>query len=161
MKKFLWISFSIVIFLFMISFVFFYRIWALENLTKKQMITNVKKHLPMVTQIEQVDYFAGDKVYYVMFAKDRDGDELMIWTNDEELRYRYLDHYLTKEQIKDLVNRLEKNFTIKRITPGIIYQERFIYEVLYEDDEKRLGYIYYDLQTGEFIKKYRLGITIS
>ncbi|TCS84173.1 hypothetical protein [Tepidibacillus fermentans] len=161
MKRFILVSSSIIILFLFISFLFLYSIWAEKNTIEKQMIDKVKDRLPMINQIEQVDYYAGEKAYYVMFAKDRFGDPLFIWTNEEELRYRYLNHYLTKEQIKKLVSHSEKNLTVKRITTGIIDQERLIYEVLYEDQGGRLGYLYYDLQNGGFIKKYRLGVTTS
>ena len=159
MKKFFWTTLIILILFVFVFFSFFYRIWKVEKTTENQMIDKVKDTLPLMKQVDQVHYFSGDQTYYVMLGKDVVGDKLMVWVNQNEMRYRYLPKYLTEEQIKELIKQTEKNITIERITPGVIDQERLIYEVLFEDKEKRLGYLYYDLQTGEFIKKYRLGVT--
>ncbi len=159
MKKYLWIIFMSIFLIAIILFSFIFHIWSAEKETKSQVVDKVKSRLPIVVTIEQVNSFAGDQVYYVIFAKDRVGDSLIVWANDQIIRYRYLKEFVTQDQIKKIVYNSEKNVTVKRISPGVIEQDRLIYEVLYEDREKRLGYSYYDLQSGAFLRKYRLGVT--
>jgi len=160
MKKFLWVSVISTFLLVFVIFSFFFHIWSSQGDKESKVIQEVQNRLPIIMRIDKVYYFAGDQVYYVMFAKDLVGDSLLVWANDHIVRYRYLKYFLEKERIEKLVLNSEKTVTIKRITPGVIEEEHLIYEVLYEDQKKRLGYSYYDLQTGKLLRKYRLGVTV-
>lgn len=157
MKKVLVLSFVLIILASLILFGYFYSIWYDEQKTRNMMIQKVHFNVPTLEKIEDIDYFTGDKSYYFVFGKDEKEKDLLIWVNEDEIKYIYLVEWVPKEDIEKKAMAKAPGATIERINAGIDKNNKLIYEVLYKDKDGRLGYQFYSLLDGEFISMYRLG----
>lgn len=125
------------------------------------MIQKAYENVPALKKIEDIDFFTGDKSYYFIFGKDAKDMTLLIWVNEDEIRYIYLVNWVPKEDIEKKAMTKATGITIERINAGIDKNNTLIYEVVYKDQEGRLGYQFYSLLDGEFISMYRLGKVIN
>jgi len=159
MKKYLFLTLFIILLIIFIVFIYFYSIWSKEHNIEQTMIKKVRDELAFISSVEEIDYFAGEKQYYLMLAKDDQEKTWMVWLNQEEIHYQSLDNWVTKEQIKQKALQLFPNIDILRTTYGINADGKLIYEIFYQDETERLGYLFFYLKNGDFIKMYRLGKT--
>lgn len=157
MKKYWILSLLVIIFIAFITFIYFYSLWQKDKTNEDEILRKAFRATPTLEEVTDVDYFTGDSQYYIIFGKDKKDRTMLVWIGDKEVRHTYLYEYYTKEQITQKALSIAPNITIKRVNAGMDKNHKLIYEVLYEDNEGRLGYQYFDLRTGEFIKMYRLG----
>ncbi|OEF99060.1 hypothetical protein BHF71_02435 [Vulcanibacillus modesticaldus] len=157
MKKYIFLPLGMLLLIVIISFSYIYLIWSNGKQIEQQMIKRAYHEVPILKKVEDIDLFSGKDQYYFIFGKSEMGNPLLIWLNDDEVNYKYLFNWVTKERIKEKVVAMVEDISIKRITAGITPDKILIYEVLYEDDQGRLGYIYFNLENGEYLKMYRLG----
>jgi len=157
MKKLL-VFFVVFCLLIIIPITYFYSIWTKEDNEIQLMKNKVIQEVTILKYIDEEHYFTGERELYVFIGRDHLGNEVFIWTNSKEkTQFRYLEHKISEKEIRNLALNKKNDIKILRITPGIINNTKFIYEVLFEDKGGRLGYQYYSLIDGNFIKMYRLG----
>lgn len=157
MKRLLIFSIIIILLVAFLVFLFFYSVWSKEQNIENQMISEAYEKVPALYNVVDIDYFSGDKQFYFILGKSIAGNDLLIWLNKEEINSVYLFDWFTKDEIITKVLKSDQKIIIKRITMGINFEGVLIYEILFSDDEERLGYQYYKLETGELIKTYKLG----
>lgn len=157
MKRLIIFSVIIILLIVFLVFLYFYSVWSDEQNIEKEMINEAFKKVPALHTIEDVDFFSGDKQYYFILGKSPIGNNILIWINKEEINSVYLYDWVTKEQITKKILESNQKIIIKRITMGLNSEGNLIYETLFEDEEGRLGYQYYSLETGELLKTYKLG----
>jgi len=157
MKKVLVLSLFLIILAGIITFGYFYSVWSDEQKLRDTMIQKAYRNVPALEKIEDIDFFTGDKSYYFIFGKDEKEKDLLIWLNEDEVKYIYLVDWVTEEEIEKMAKTKAPETTIERINAGIDKNNRLIYEVLYKEKDGRLGYQFYSLLDGEFISMYLLG----
>ncbi|MGD9677076.1 MAG: hypothetical protein AB7V16_01765 [Vulcanibacillus sp.] len=157
MKKLLIFGTIIILLVTFLVFLFFYSVWSKEQAIEKQMVSEAYEKVPALYKVEDIDYFSGDKHYYFIRGKSIAGNDLLVWINKEEVHFTYLFDWVTKDEIINKVLEYDQKLIVKRITMGLNFEGIPIYEVLFTDDEGRLGYQYYKIETGELIKTYKLG----
>lgn len=157
MKRYIILPLIIIIVIIFIVFAYFYNIWSDEDQIKKQIIDKAYREVSILKSIDEIDYFSGDKQFYFIFGKNKAGFTVLVWLNDVEIHYRYLFDWVTKDQITVKTLNILPDVLIKRISAGINEKNKLIYEVLFEDSDGRLGYQYFYLENGEYIKTYLLG----
>lgn len=157
MKKKIIISMVVLVILLSGVFIFFFQIWNEENRLEEKMKAEALSKVSKLKTIEDIDKFTGENEYYFIFGKNSLEWDVLVWINEEEVHSKYLYDWFSKEEILKEAELKNPNITIKRITAGINPENVLIYEILYEDNEGKLGYIYYDLLSGELLKMYRLG----
>ncbi len=121
------------------------------------MVSKALHEIAVVKEVDEVSYYAGEKQYYFILGKDVNKIQWMIWLNEDDIHYKPLSNWVRKEEIEQRALEMVPNIEIIRIAYGVNEQEQLIYEVLYQDKEERLGYIYFNLFDGKLIKIYRLG----
>lgn len=157
MKKVLGLFLVLIILVGFILFGYFYSVWSDEQKMRDAMIEKAYDNVPTLETIEDIDYFTGDKSYYFIFGKDKNESPLLIWLNEDEIRYIYLVNWVPKDDIEKMAMAKAPNASIERINAGIDKNNKLIYEVLYKEPNGRLGYQFYSLLDGEFISMYLLG----
>lgn len=157
MKKALIVSLALILLVGIILLGYFYSVWSDEQRMRDAMIEKAYDNVPALEKIEDIDYFTGDKSYYFIFGKDEKEMPLLIWLNEDEIKYIYLVDWVPKEDIEKMAKIKAPNATIERINAGIDKNNKLIYEVLYKEDDGRLGYQFYSLLDGDFISMYLLG----
>lgn len=157
MKKFLVLSLLLILLAAFILFIYFFTVWSDEQKLEDKMIKKAYENVPTLKKIEDIDFFTGDKSYYFIFGKDTKDMTLLIWLNEDVIRSIYLVNWVPKEDIEKKAMTKASGITIERINAGIDKNNKLIYEVLYKDQDGRLGYQFYSLLDGEFISMYRLG----
>ena len=155
-RKFILLAFVLLFTIALITFFYYYSIYSKDHENIERIINKAYQEVETLAEIDDIDYFTGDKEYYFIFGRNNIDIPMLIWLNDEEIHKIYLVEWVDKEEIKQKTAVRYPDISIKRINAGIMDKE-LIYEVLYEDEEERLGYLYFKLKNGDFIKRYRLG----
>jgi uncharacterized protein YpmB len=126
------------------------------------------KDLDLYTQVvtEETDFsirdvqrFHGNQLYYVFTAYDAEGNTYYLFVNeDQEIFQINMDEItLTKESAKELAfQEYQELQNVMRIVPAYTGKE-FTWEIVAQDHEKRLQYLYYSMIDGTFLKRYTLG----
>ncbi len=157
MKKIIIFIIIIITLITFLTFYYFYSVWDIEQDTEKIMINKAYSEVPELDSIVDIDLFSGDRQFYFILGKSAIGNDVLVWLNDNEINSKYLFNWVTKDEIKEKTLIVNPDITIMRIAIGINIDDTIIYEILFKDIEGRLGYQYYKLESGEFIKTYKLG----
>ena len=157
MKKYLVLSLLIILLIGFIVFLYYYSVWSDEHEYRQHMIDKAYNSVPSLKTIEEVDYFTGKKEYYFLFGKDNNDLPLLIWVNEEEIYTIYLFKWVTKDEIEKSAKTYAPGASIERINAGIDEDNKLIYEVLYRNQDGRLGYQYFSLRDGKLLSMYLLG----
>jgi uncharacterized protein YpmB len=137
-----------------------------------QMFINVQsdktKDLDLYTQVvtEETDFairgvqrFHGNQLYYVFTANDAEGSTYYLFVNEEQEIFQINrdEITLTKESAKELAfQEYQELQKVLRVIPAYTGME-FSWEIVAQDQEKRLQYLYYSMIDGTFLKRYTLG----
>ena len=159
MKKYFILGLFLLMIIMFIIFLYFYSVWGKEENREEQMVNLAFKEVPILKTVEEIEYFAGNQQVYFITGKDKIDMPLLIWITDNQVYSKSLSKWVTKEEIKAKALKISSNITIKRITRGLDANGKLIYEVLFRDEDERLGYIFFDMENGDFIQMYRLGKT--
>jgi uncharacterized protein YpmB len=109
--------------------------------------------------IKDVQRFHGKELYYVFTANDEEGNTYYLFVNEEQeiIQLNRNEVTLSQDEVKALsfqeYQALQK---IVRVNPAYTGKQ-FTWEVVAEDQEKRLHYLYYSMIDGTFQKRYTLG----
>jgi uncharacterized protein YpmB len=112
----------------------------------------------MNVTIENMERFHGEKLYYVFKVKDEDNSAYYLFIDEENniQRMAIQDIELSKEEVPEAVrDRYPEVRDIKRITPAYTEYE-FTWEILASDTNNQLQYLYFKMEDGSFLKRYKL-----
>lgn len=108
-------------------------------------------------EVDEVNYYHGTNAYYVTSGLDQDGDEAIVWL-DEQLKP--VEHSKRSEGISNeqALSLAKEEANIKRVQDVKLGFERGvpIYEIKFVDDADRQGYYYVTFADGTFVKRYNL-----
>ncbi|WP_010273780.1 cell wall elongation regulator TseB-like domain-containing protein [Paenibacillus senegalensis] len=109
--------------------------------------------------VSKVEPFAGDRAFMVVYGQSADGDEMIVWLNEEEIYVQLADDGVSEEKIRQQVEAANAGNEIIKVSLGKL-QDLFVWEVFYKqtDEEKneRFFYDYYHFSDGSRIDTYRL-----
>jgi uncharacterized protein YpmB len=109
--------------------------------------------------IRDVQRFHGNELYYVFTANDTEGNTYYLFVNEkQEIIQLNLDEVsLSQDEVKALsLQEYQGLQKILRVNPAYT-GNHFTWEVVAQDQEKRLHYLYYSMIDGTFQKRYTLG----
>lgn len=125
-----------------------------EVVNAEQAVSVARSNIQFST-IESVDYYAGDNGYHVIIGKNSDGEEIIVWVQEDNIWEHSLSEAVSREKI---VAQLS-NANIKRLVPGMMTtddgEKLPIWEAYYTIEEQSF-YEYFDFFTGERIQKITL-----
>ena len=156
MKKIILFIIVIILLIASLTFLYFYSVWDNEKDTEKVMISIAYKEVIQLNSIVDVDLFSSDRQFYFILGKTPIGNDLLVWLNDDEINVRYLDEWLTKDEMMEKVSIINTDKKVVRITLGINTDDTLMYEILVKNSEGKMEYQYYKLESGEFIKRFKL-----
>lgn len=119
-----------------------------------QLVTEETGHI-----IRDVQRFHGNELYYVFTANDAEGNTYYLFVNEEQeiIELNVDEVTLSKNDVKTLALQEYQGLQeILRVNPAYT-GKRFTWEVVAQDQEKRLHYLYYSMIEGTFQKRYTLG----
>ncbi len=108
-----------------------------------------------ITQIDEIDEYRGNQAYTVVIGKNQMGVPCIAWMTPDKVVFDTLDRAVSRDSVRQAVEKGFKNARIVHITPGIDGDSRF-WEAVFVDESGRYNYVYYDLYTGKVQKSYRL-----
>lgn len=112
-------------------------------------ITVAKAEADMET-VQSVDYYPAYGGFEVVMGQDAAGKAIIVWVQDDQVWVEPREDNKTREQI---LNKLEENVVVKRITPGLIdtpgSKKRPIWEVYYETKHGEGQYAWFDFHSGK------------
>jgi uncharacterized protein YpmB len=109
--------------------------------------------------IKDVQRFHGNELYYVFTANDAEGNTYFLFVNEEQeiIQLNVEDVTLSQDEVKALsLQEYQGLQKILRVNPAYTGKQ-FTWEVVAEDQEMRLHYLYYSMIDGTFQKRYTLG----
>jgi uncharacterized protein YpmB len=112
----------------------------------------------MNVTIEKMERFHGEQLYYVFTVKEEDNSAYYLFVDEENNieRIAFQDIELSKEEVPRAVrDRYPEIREIKRITPAYTEYE-FTWEILASDKNNQLQYLYFKMEDGSFLKRYKL-----
>jgi uncharacterized protein YpmB len=108
--------------------------------------------------IQTLERFHGDQLYTIYLGKDEE-EQLYYVLIDNQSKLQKLalqEISLTKSDVTNLVHSRFTNITkVIRIIPGYT-DDQFTWEVLVQDENDHLQYIYFTMRDGIFQKRYIL-----
>lgn len=122
----------------------------------KRAVEYVLEHTEIV-QVDKTEFYNGTRDYQVIFGKDKNGTEWIVWYNDEEkdvIKRKKADGLSEQDVLKIVKKELNIEKT-EKIRLGI--ENRLpVYEVIYLEDGDRFAYYYLTFDDGTFVKRYSL-----
>lgn len=115
------------------------------------------KKYTAIVNITKVSLYNGEKSYIIVEGKNPAGIPMIAWFREEGLfeRYEYAKDLVSVQQVKQKVQTDIPQAEILRLLPGM-ENRKPLWEIVLKDQEGKLGYYYYDMKSGEFIRSYRL-----
>ena len=120
-------------------------------------LDEIRNEICETNQYDYQGYFSeyrGKEVYYIVKVKINEIDSYVAYNKDLELVDTYQGNVADEKTVQSAINE-KYNVSIDDLEIGY-ENERFVYYGRYQDDASLL-YMYYDLNSGEFIKAVRLG----
>jgi uncharacterized protein YpmB len=141
-----------------VALVFFYRTihdeeWAMRVAAEK----TVTETTYMET-IDRVETFIGEKEYRIVFGKDSDGREAIVWVDGNTAHLEYASSGVTEADVRQKVSEQNPANEIVRVMPGVL-NGTYLWEVLYnrkEEEGSRYYYGYYRFDNGAEIDTWRM-----
>ena len=137
---------------------FFYQsIQSSQSKEQMEAVLQAKSHSALVSS-DLVETYIGEKVYWIVSGKDKDGNNVMVWVSKDEVHSVFVSDGISRTSLKQKILQLDPQADIVRITPGRL-KEDYIWEVYYKKQEnngKRYYYGYYNFADGALIDTYRL-----
>lgn len=111
----------------------------------------------VLVQIDKVKQFSGEESFFVFKGIDVLKQPVWVWVDlNGETYTQFANPELDIPQIEQKVKKMNPKVDILRVVPGKIDQA-WAWEVLSQDQQSgRLVYFYFNFQTGELLKTYRL-----
>lgn len=111
-------------------------------------------------QIQSVERFVGDQVYYIAFGVNTAGEEVAVWFWEGDHELFLQKDGIGRQQIKEAALQENPAKRLFRISPGKLNDE-YVWEVYYaleERDGERKYYDYYRFTDGKKLETYRMAI---
>ncbi|WP_100372740.1 cell wall elongation regulator TseB-like domain-containing protein [Bacillus sp. FJAT-45037] len=105
----------------------------------------------------EISYYHGTKAYYVVAGIDEDGDESIVWVNEDFTNsvQRKASEGITYEEALNHVRNDIDGSAVTNIRLGYT-RGTPIYEIMYTDETERQGYYYVTFEDGTFLKRYSI-----
>jgi uncharacterized protein YpmB len=147
---------GIVVLIFIWQLLLIYRDFKSAEVAKAEDALAVAKSETNVASVLSVDYYPGDRGHHVITGKNRDGEKVVIWVQDDDVWSERLSDGVSRD---DILSQLPEA-DIKRILPGLITEKngekRPIWDVYYTTEDGEAQYVYFDFFTGEQIQSISL-----
>jgi uncharacterized protein YpmB len=108
--------------------------------------------------IEHVQRYHGEQLYYVFTVVDEEDHRSYLFVNEEKQTHQisFEDVHISQDEAKDLSFKDYPELTqVIRINPAYTGKQ-FTWEVVAQDKQERLQYVYYSMLDGAFQKRYTL-----
>lgn len=108
--------------------------------------------------IEHVQRYHGDQLYFVFTVVDQEDQRHYLFVNEEKQTHQinFGDVQISKDEAKALSFKDYPELTqLLRINPAYTGNQ-FTWEVVAQDNQERLQYVYYSMLDGAFQKRYTL-----
>lgn len=128
-----------------------------HNKEQQQAINEALAKTELVT-VEQVDPFIGEDALMIVYGKDQEGKQLIVWVGKNEIHAEYSLDGISKQQVEVKVLKQKPKADLIRIIPGKL-KDDYIWEAYYKEEEKdgtRYYYSYYKFADGQPIDTYKL-----
>jgi uncharacterized protein YpmB len=106
-----------------------------------------------ITQIDEIAEYRGKQAYAVVIGKNRVGTPVIAWMNEKTIHFDTMDRAVTKESVKEAVQKGYPGAEILHIVPGMDEKRRF-WEASVRDRDGKYLYIHYDFYTGKVLQSY-------
>lgn len=127
------------------------------NADKRQAVAIAREQTDL-QYVSKVEPFAGDRAFMVVYGQSADGDEMIVWLNEEEIYVQLADDGVSEEQIRQQVAASHQGNEILKVSLGKL-QDLFVWEVFYkqkDEQSERYYYDYFHFADGSPIDTYRL-----
>src|SRR5690554_4905280 len=74
--------------------------------------------LTSMTEVDHVEFFAGETNYTIVFGINSDGEKLIVWVSDEQIHEEKESDGFARSTIRKLVIEREGPVSFVHITPG-------------------------------------------
>ncbi len=133
-----------------------YHVMSEKNQWEEEGIALAKKNTA-IKSVTKVSLFHGNHRYIVVEGVNASGIPMLAWFQEEGLfeGFEYMKDLVSIEQVKEKVKKDIPQAEFIRLQPGM-ENRRPLWEIVMKDQEGKIGYYYYDMKSGEFIRSYRL-----
>jgi uncharacterized protein YpmB len=131
------------------------RVWEDEN----KAIQAAYRETDMV-DANRVETFAYQDPYRIVFGKDAENLNMIVWVGEEEIHAEYAADGVNKNLLKLRLLEAKPDADIIRITPGK-YNDEWAWEVYYTrpwNNDERTFYDFYRFSDGELMETLTLSI---
>ncbi|WP_017727990.1 cell wall elongation regulator TseB-like domain-containing protein [Halalkalibacterium ligniniphilum] len=136
--------------------VYAYQVIRSPLLESQEQATSYVLEEGLLSSVTDVEFYHGTAAYIVLFGIDEDGDESIVWLNEEnEAIVRKAEDGITFEQAREIAEAELPIQELRSIRLGIEVN-RPIYEITYFDNEERQSYYYVTFEDGTFVKRYSI-----
>jgi uncharacterized protein YpmB len=116
--------------------------------------------LTTMTEVDHVEFFAGEMNYTIVFGNNSIGEPLLVWVNEEHIHEEKASDGVARSTIRKRVIARHGKVDIVHITPGKL-GEQWVWEVFYKEQEEqgtRHYYDYYTFTNGDWMDTYMLNL---
>lgn len=118
------------------------------------------KQKSTIQTVTKVERFVGDETSYVVFGKDPQLQDIIVWVTNLETHSEWAKDGITEQ---DALNKVKARDPANQVirTTAAIWFEQFAWEVYYkkkEEQETRYFYDYYRFDDGQYLDTYSLSI---
>ncbi|MGL4818832.1 MAG: hypothetical protein ACRC5C_02470 [Bacilli bacterium] len=126
-----------------------------RNEGKAEAIVQLKKELPNAEVISSYHYVGKEEVWSFL-AQGRNGVRFYVWVaEDKPVVVRSVDRGISSDKAEKLALELRNSAKVVKTTLGMENEIPF-WEVLCEEVDGKLTYMYIGFETGELLKRYTL-----
>lgn len=125
--------------------------------TRNAAIQTVTENTYMRT-VDRVESFIGEKPYRIVFGKDPDGREAIVWVTDDSVHMEYISSGVSEQSVRQTVMGRQAENEILRVLPAEL-NGIYMWEVFYkrpEGDATGYYYDYYRFSDGVLYDTWRL-----
>ena len=111
-----------------------------------------------VSEVSRVERFVGERLYMIVFGRDKAGNEAIVWVSGDEVHFEYAAEGVSAEEVRQKTLAKDPSNEILRVTPGK-FENEYVWEVFYRRDEGdgvRYYYDYYRFRDGAPLDTWRL-----
>lgn len=110
-----------------------------------------------LTTVTKAQYYFGTEPLIILFGKDRIGQEMVVWMREDGtiLHYDWQKNGITESVVLQLIKENHSVGRLIHIVPGI-ENGIYLWEALFRTKEGHYQYLYYDFNTGTFLRSIKL-----
>lgn len=114
-------------------------------------------HYSPLTEITEAKHYFGTEHYVVLFGKDVEGEDIVVWISEDLsiLRHAWMNQAYNQEQLYQQIDRMYNPQSEIRITPGI-ENDLFLWEVIFQNSRGEFTYLYFDFFSGDLLRSITL-----